>query len=122
VAVTATPPGERHALPAMMAAVCLREDHWQVHHLAADLPTAELIGLADDVGAGLVVLSTATTAGARAAARAAREVRQALPGARVLGGHQGDTLSRLRDLARSSEQPEGAAISATETISKIKHG
>ena len=48
VAVTTTPPGERHALPAMMAAACLREDLWQVRDLAADLPVAEVISLAAD--------------------------------------------------------------------------
>jgi excisionase family DNA binding protein len=99
VAVTATPPGERHALPAMMAAACLREDRWQVHHLAADLPTAEVVELAGDTRASLVVLSSATTGAARHASRAAREIRARLPGARVLAGRPGDTLSRLRDLA-----------------------
>lgn len=101
VAVTATPPGERHALPAMMAAACLREDHWQVHHLAADLPVAEVISLAADAGASLIVLSSATTGAARRATREAREIRERLPNARVLVGHPGDTLSRLRELARA---------------------
>ncbi len=101
VAVTATPPGERHALPAMMAAACLREDHWQVHHLAADLPADEVIGLAGDTGASLVVLSSATPGAARLAAREAREIRERLPGARVLVGRPGDPLSQLRELARA---------------------
>src|SRR5271168_5026332 len=57
IAVTTTPPDERHALPSMMAAACLREDHWHVHHLAADLPTTEVINFAADSGASLVVLS-----------------------------------------------------------------
>ena len=61
IAVVTTPPGERHGLPALMAAACLREDRWLVHHLAADLPVAEVAGLASQVGAGLVVLSSATT-------------------------------------------------------------
>src|SRR5271170_618840 len=65
VAVTTTPPRERHSLPALMATACLREDHWQVHHLAADLPVADLISLAGDAGAGLVVLSSATRAAGR---------------------------------------------------------
>ena len=59
VAVVATPPGERHALPALMAAACLREDHWKVHHLAADLPVSEVFRLAGEADADLVVLSTA---------------------------------------------------------------
>ena len=101
VAVTTTPPGERHGLPALMAAACLREDHWQVHHLAADLPVGDLVGLARETGATLVVLSTATTSAARLVVREAREVRDHLPHARVLTGRPGDTLARLRDLARN---------------------
>ena len=107
VAVTATPPGERHALPAMMAAACLREDHWQVHHLAADLPAAEVISLAGDTGASLVVLSSATAGAARLAAREAREISERLPAARVLAGRPGDPLSKLRELARDSEVHDG---------------
>ena len=107
VAVTATPPGERHALPAMMAAACLREDHWHVHHLAADLPAAEVTGLAAATGADLVVLSSATTTAARLASRQAREIRERLPGIRVLAGRPGDTLSRLRELAREPRDPGG---------------
>ena len=101
VAVAATPPGERHALPALMAAACLREDHWQVQHLAADLPANEVIGLAADTGASLIVLSSATADAVRTAAREERQIRAALPGVRVLTGRPGDTLSRLRELART---------------------
>jgi excisionase family DNA binding protein len=109
VAVTTTPPGERHALPAMMAAACLREDHWQVQDLAADLPVAEVISLAADTGAGLIVLSSATVSAARLAAREARQIREALPEARVLTGRPGDTLSRLRQLARAPAAAGGHA-------------
>lgn len=105
IAVTTTPPGERHALPAMMAAACLREDHWQVHHLAADLPVTEVIGLAADTGASLIVLSSATASGARLAGREVQEIREVLPRARVLTGRQGDTLSLLRELARAAGSP-----------------
>ena len=105
VAVTATPPGERHGLPALMAAACLREDHWQVHHLAADLPAAEVVSLAGYTEAGLVVLSSATADAARLAASEAREIRGRLPGVRVLTGRPGDTLSQLRALARASGDP-----------------
>ena len=101
VALATTPPGERHGLPAMMAAACLREDHWQVHHLAADLPTDEVINLAVDTGASLIVLSSATADAVRKAGREEREIRQRLPEVRVLAGRPGDTLSRLRELARA---------------------
>ena len=102
VAVTTTPPGEHHGLPSLMAAACLREDRWRVHDLGADLPTDDLITFAHEVGASLIVLSSATADSARAAARQARELRERLPEARVLAGRPGDTLSRLRDLARAS--------------------
>jgi len=101
IAVTATPPGERHALPALMAAACLREDRWLVHHLAADLPVAEVTGLALEVGADLVVLSSVTDQTARLARRAAREIGLSAPRLRVLAGRPGDSLSRLRELARN---------------------
>jgi excisionase family DNA binding protein len=100
-AVTATPPGERHALPGMMAAACLREDHWHVHHLAADLPVADVIRLAADTGAGLIVLSSATAGAVRLARQEAREIREQLPGVHVLAGRPGDTLGQLRELARA---------------------
>ena len=99
-AVTATPPGDRHALPTVMAAACLREDHWNVHQLAEDLPVDEVIGLAADTGAALVVLSSATTESSQLAGEAAREISRRLPGVRVLTGHPGDTLTLLRDQAR----------------------
>jgi len=101
IAVTATPPAERHALPALMAAACLREDRWLVHHLSADLPVPEVIGLALEVGADLVVLSSATAQTARAARRAAREIVFSAPRLRVLVGRPGDTLSQLLKLART---------------------
>ena len=98
-----TPPGERHGLPALMAAVCLREDHWLVHHLADDLPVAEVTWLAGQVGAGLVVLSSATTSAARRARGAAGEITAALPGVTVLTGRPGDSLHDLR--ARAAGLP-----------------
>jgi MerR family transcriptional regulator, light-induced transcriptional regulator len=99
IAVAATPPGERHGLPALMAAACLREDHWLVHHLAADLPVAEVTRLAGQVGAGLVVLSSATTSAARRARGTAREITAELPDVTVLTGQPGDSLYHLRAMA-----------------------
>jgi len=100
IAVTATPPAERHSLPALMATACLREDRWLVHDLAVDLPVSDVIGLALEAGADLVVLSSATARTARAARRAAREIGFSAPRLRVLAGRPGDTLSQLLKLAR----------------------
>lgn len=101
VAVTTTPPGDRHGLPALMATVCLREDRWLVHHLAADLPAAEVSRMAVGTGANLVVLSACTAEAAEAARQAADEISAAAPGLYVLAGQPGDTLSQLRSLARA---------------------
>jgi len=102
IAVVATPPAERHALPSLMAAACLREDRWLVHHLAVDLPVSEVAGLALDVGADLVVLSSATAQAAWIADWAAQEIGSSAPRLRVLVGRPGDSLSQLRDLARNA--------------------
>jgi MerR family transcriptional regulator, light-induced transcriptional regulator len=99
-AVVATPPGERHGLSALMAAACLREDRWLVHHLAADLPVAEVARCAQDVHADLVVFSAATSEGAAAAVTAATEVAAANPQLLVLTGRPGDSVRELIRLAR----------------------
>ena len=106
-AVVTTPPGERHALPALMAAACLREDRWLVHHLATDLPVAEVARFAQTEKADLVVLSTATPQGASAAATAAAEVTTANPQALVLVGRPGDSLRDLTGLARGGPRLAG---------------
>jgi MerR family transcriptional regulator, light-induced transcriptional regulator len=101
-AVVTTPPGERHALPALIAAACLRQDHWHVHHLAADLPIPEVTRLAADVNADLIVYSTATT---QAAQTAARQAAATTPRPLVLAGQPGDTIRDLIHLARHSRNP-----------------
>lgn len=101
-AVVATPPGERHSLPALMVAACLREDRWLVHHLATDLPAAEVARLVDQVSARLVVLSSATDEGARRAQEEARFIATGRPGLHVLAGRPGDSL---RDLLAQAGRP-----------------
>lgn len=108
VAVVATPPGERHGLPALMAAACLRQDRWLVHHLACDLPVAEVTGMARATDADLVVLSSSTTASAGVLAEAAAQV-EAGSGARVLCGRPGGSLHDLLRLARS-DAPDRAGV------------
>ena len=98
-AVTATPPGERHGLPALMAAACLREDRWHVHHLGADLPVADLIELAGAASADLVILSATSADAVRRATQAEREIAASLPVVRVATGRPGATLRELRELA-----------------------
>src|SRR5881392_1341014 len=102
IAVVTTPPGERHGLPALMAPACLREDRWLVHHLAADLPVAEVTGLAREARAGLVVLSSSTAEAVKVADEAAAEITRSGAGLRVLAGRPGDSLSQLRERARAT--------------------
>ncbi len=96
LAIAAAPAGERHGLPSLMASATLRENHWRVHHLGADLPAAEISTLAADTGAGLVVLSASTDLGMASALRTAEVIRAAVPGIAVLTGRPGDTLAELR--------------------------
>lgn len=107
-AVVATPPGERHGLPALMAAACLREDHWIVHHLGPDLPLAEALDLAGSTQASLVVFSCTTTrigTDDAAASHAADGQAAGTAGparTAILVGRPGDSLSQLVELARET--------------------
>jgi MerR family transcriptional regulator, light-induced transcriptional regulator len=118
IAVVTTPPGERHGLPALMAAACLREDRWLVHHLAADLPAAEIAQMAGQVGAGLIVLSCTTDQAVEQAGAVAAEITEAATATvcaahppAVLTGGPGDSLLDLLQQARDLRaQPAGARI------------
>jgi excisionase family DNA binding protein len=100
VAVTATPVGEEHGLPSTMAAVALRADRWQVHHLGTQVPTDDLVGLVRRVDADLVVLTVVTSAALVGAHRVANEVRVGSSAAVLVGG-PGDRLDQLVATARS---------------------
>ena len=111
VAVVTTPAGERHGLPALMAAACLRQDRWHVHHLGCDLPTAEIAAMAGQTSADLIVLSAATMDGATAAEFTAGELAALLPARRVLAGRPGDRLSELLVLAAPAARDQAAGPS-----------
>jgi MerR family transcriptional regulator, light-induced transcriptional regulator len=105
IAIATTPPGERHGLPALMATACLRQDRWLVHHLACDLPVAEVGWFAGQARADLVVLSAATTEGETAAVAAAGQLAATLPDVRVLAGRPGDSLYELLAQSRPTARP-----------------
>ncbi len=96
-AVVATPGGEHHALPALMAAVALRYDGWRVHHLSTDVPGEALRAFLARERPDLLVLSM--TMPATGAAGAARRAAEAL-GVPVLVGGSGHRLQDLLDSAR----------------------
>jgi methanogenic corrinoid protein MtbC1 len=58
VAVLACAAGERHELGLLMLAIMMRADGWQVAYLGTDTPVAAASGLATDLGARLLCIST----------------------------------------------------------------
>ena len=103
IAIATTPPGERHGLPALMAAACLREDRWLVHHLACDLPVAEVGWFAGQARAQLVVLSAATTEGETAAVAAGQaRLRRRCRDSGCWQSRPGDSLFELLAQARQT--------------------
>lgn len=100
VCVVATPAGEEHSIPASMAAVVLRADRWQVHHLGTQVPTRDLVDLTGSLAADLVVLSV-TTSSAVEAARSVAEALRSGTSAEVLLGGPGLGLRELVGIARA---------------------
>jgi len=103
VAVVAALSGDRHSLPTLMAATALREDHWKVEHLGADLPPEELVAFVEEQRPALVVLTVTNPAVSELAERTAAEV-EAL-GCRALIGAPGSTLTDLQEAARDDGAP-----------------
>jgi excisionase family DNA binding protein len=110
VAVATTVPGEEHALPSMMAAMALRADRWQVHHLGPQTPYKHLLALARREHAALVVLSVTYEPAQDEATRCARKLRHDA-GIRCLVGRPGASLEGLVRLARG-EDGAGAGLKA----------
>jgi excisionase family DNA binding protein len=99
VAIVGTPPGEEHGLPATMAAVVLRADRWQVHHLGTQVPGPDLVDLARTLEADLVALSLTNREAEPAACALGDQVRAATD-AVVLVGAPGRPLRELVEAAR----------------------
>ena len=92
--------GDRHSLPTTMAAVALRSDNWQVHHLSADLPSEQLIDFCAAHEVALAVI-TVTQPDVQPAADATA-VRLRTAGTPTIVGGSGQTLYELLDRARSA--------------------
>ncbi len=82
-----------------MAAIVLRADRWQVHHLGTQVPQPDLLDIVGTLRADLVVLSL-TNDQALATAREMADAVRATTGAEVLIGGPGSTLSHLVSVAR----------------------
>jgi methanogenic corrinoid protein MtbC1 len=86
--VVATPPGERHELGALMAAISAAAEGWQVTYVGADMPVEELLGAMAQTRAEAVALSIVDSGDQRGLLSAVREIRAGLPPgvALILGG------------------------------------
>lgn len=102
--VVAAISGDRHSLPTMMATAALREDHWTVEHLGADMPVEEIERFVATHDIDLVVLSA--TGEIAPLARAAANRIEATQGVSVLLGGSGQTLSDLVTSARQVNGPQ----------------
>lgn len=103
--VVAAVSGDLHVLPTTMAAVVLRADQWNVHHLGADVPAAELIECCRDSDADLAVITLTNPEVAPAASRVAALVESA--GIQVLLGGPDRSLDELVSAARSWTAEQG---------------
>lgn len=90
--------GDRHVLPTDMAAAALREDHWFVHHLGADMPAEEILRFVDEHPVDLVVITVTNPAVGSDAEQVADRLRQR--GVRSLVGAPGRSLTELVETAR----------------------
>jgi MerR family transcriptional regulator, light-induced transcriptional regulator len=95
-AIVTAPPGETHGLPGLLAALVLREAHWRVHHLGADLPASEIDAMVTAVRADLVVISS-TVAMASGADSSGRSSNAADPDAQAGGTPPPDPLAALAE-------------------------
>lgn len=109
LAIVASPDGERHRLPGLMATVALRADRWRVHHLGCGIPAVDLAEFAMTEQPDLVVLSL-TAAPAADAATVETITAGAVP---ILVGAPGLSLAQLtadaQKLCTSRRRPPGGA-------------
>lgn len=99
-AMVAALAGDFHSLPTTMAAVALRDDNWQVHHLGANMPPSEIEQFCREHAVTIAVLTVTNPEVAAAADSAAERLHAAGTPAIVGGG--GRSLAELIELARSA--------------------
>jgi DNA-binding transcriptional MerR regulator/methylmalonyl-CoA mutase cobalamin-binding subunit len=123
--VAATPPGERHELGALMAAITAAAAGWNVTYLGPDVPVEELLGSVRQARADALALSVVRSGDERAVLSVLRQIRDGLPprvellvggagahgigvGIESAGGHLIDSLADLRPaLQRLAEEHSG---------------
>jgi methanogenic corrinoid protein MtbC1 len=86
--IVATPPHQVHELGALLAGATAAAEGWQVTYLGADLPVADIVGSARQVGARAVALSAVYPADDPRLLDDLEQIRTALPAdvALIVGG------------------------------------
>lgn len=77
--VVATPPGERHELGALMAAISAAAEGWSVTYLGPDMPVAELLGAVAQTRVEAVALSIVQPGDEPEVLSVLRKIRAGLP-------------------------------------------
>ena len=100
--IVTTPSNEEHELPAAMASVALKADHWTVINLGSRVPSHDLIAYAVKERADLVVLSVTLEDNIEEARETAAKLKDSNI-ACIIGG-RGQSLKEL--LKRAAQLPE----------------
>ena len=98
-AVVTTAVGELHTLPSDMAALALRHDRWKTHHLGGNVPVDDVLALAHDVNADLIVISTTNSELSRSVKLLVDALTRS--GRQTLIGRPGMSLQLLVEQARA---------------------
>jgi len=92
-AMVAAVAGDQHSLPTTMATVALREAHWHVHHLGANMPGEELVRFCDEFDVDVAVISLTNPDVADLANDTAEQIRS--NGRAAIVGGAGRSLEQL---------------------------
>ncbi len=108
LAVVASPVGEAHRLPSLMATAALRESRWRVQHLGSGVPARDLAEFVEETEPTLVVISLTVASEAAEHFRRSLVASTSVP---VVAGGSGERLSDLLDRVDAALGPKRAARS-----------
>lgn len=94
--------GDRHGLPVTMAAIGLRDAHWHVDHLGADMPADEIVGFCSSHPVDVAVL-TVTNPDVTDVARSTAERLRGLGIPTIVGGPHRPLTELIDEVRRCGE-------------------
>jgi excisionase family DNA binding protein len=92
LAIVASPVGEGHRLPSLMATAALRGNRWRVQHLGSGVPARDLVEFVEETEPSVVVLSTTVRSAAAEEFCRVTSESTAVP---VVAGGAGESLTQL---------------------------